>query len=980
MQPQPRVLQRAGPLMTDRSYRDDNDDIGAFRHKLDKDFTVRPVGRQPFVLTEKLRSWLREPVEHNGRRITNAEKLLQAAHSKRQGRPVIPVTAAHITMGDKCCLLIFCILLNINHGHLIGHFWQSKQGFDFYLPMTTPHILSILDDNRIRGGDEIARSFVEEQSRFCPVSFDLGEIVRSKQKPGSEMQRIMPICEREWIRTEDGVQLFRILVQEDFIGHRLSKAQNGNLIASSKIYHEKFGPCYAFALKTYEGRDYEVFDQERKAFQNFCGLVSTTTSKHLVQYICHYEEELPSDASPTSPRFKDRTAPRTYNIVFEYSDMHLDECFTEYVPPVLPRELVDFWGKIFGLAEALKGLHLFAKHDHSSGGFEYYNGWHAEINPTHIAHVQFKFKFMPSRLSRSKPEADSGVAPLTAIEKAINTYSAPEWSEPRQTLNKVVHQGIDVWSLGCVFSVAATWIVLGFQGINQFETLRSLAIEKIQKLRKLQSGKANDNLCIDGFHNGISVLPEIKEWHIFLRQSMRRTDEITGQVLDLVDRYMLVSVPDDRIHAKDLVVALDDILSGAKKKMDNLDDVPVISASVAEALLEYDTVAANGTSCYQAKTRPLSLKVPYEKQRGLHSSVDLSREESRQFIPSMQTIGRSEYLQSLRIAESEYPPLDSLPATPVRQTSAPVIEYTREESPTSGEEVPSREVSNLSINFLTPPTSPDKPPTSSSISLALTVRKMTVEEARLQLRKKVKVPFFNKPDVFLKQHFKERDIKFLVDNGSTMTEHWDKATELIDILAQLAVGLDKDGMDLVFTNSSETVSNHNWHGWFKNAMRRAKPQDLVYTDIKAALGNIFGEYQNSSRFRKPPKRTTLIILTDGVWKGTEVKEDVEEKIQVFIKWLMGVSGGHEDRSFSIQFIQFGNDLEATQRLKRLDDELVKLKGIPDIVDTEPADGNIYKMLLGSFVEHFDRSESRPMSRASSSSGLKGIQSTGDFWR
>ncbi|KAJ9603728.1 hypothetical protein H2200_011914 [Cladophialophora chaetospira] len=51
----------------------------------------------------------------------------------------------------------------------------------------------------------------------------------------------------------------------------------------------------------------------------------------------------------------------------------------------------------------------------------------------------------------------------TEISRGTSTYGAPEWERGRKT-GEPVPQSIDIWSLGCVFSKAATWVALGCDG------------------------------------------------------------------------------------------------------------------------------------------------------------------------------------------------------------------------------------------------------------------------------------------------------------------------------------------------------------------------------------------------------------------------------------------------------------------------------------------------------------------------------------
>lgn len=66
----------------------------------------------------------------------------------------------------------------------------------------------------------------------------------------------------------------------------------------------------------------------------------------------------------------------------------------------------------------------------------------------------------------------------------------------------------------------------------------------------------------------------------------------------------------------------------------------------------------------------------------------------------------------------------------------------------------------------------------------------------------------------------------------------------------------------------------------------------------------------------------------------------------------------------IQFVQIGNNPEATEFLNELDDDLSRVHGVRDIVDTTPYNGGnlsaelIVKILLGGINRRVDRRGAR----------------------
>jgi hypothetical protein len=143
----------------------------------------------------------------------------------------------------------------------------------------------------------------------------------------------------------------------------------------------------------------------------------------------------------------------------------------------------------------------------------------------------------------------------------IMSTGAPEVFRMKRSDGTIsgVPQSIDTWSLGCVFSVAATWMVLGFQGVRQFEQLRQLAPSNRQ-----------DDVTYDRFHDGLIVLREVKKWHNYLRGHVRSSDTATSLVLDLVENNMLQTETGNRFELEELCEKLHDIIGLASERVKSL--------------------------------------------------------------------------------------------------------------------------------------------------------------------------------------------------------------------------------------------------------------------------------------------------------------------------------------------------------------------------------------------------------------------------
>ncbi len=107
---------------------------------------------------------------------------------------------------------------------------------------------------------------------------------------------------------------------------------------------------------------------------------------------------------------------------------------------------------------------------------------------------------------------------------------APECHRPDHTFRALpigVKSSVDIWSLGCVYSEAACWVVHGKSGLMNYRQQRRIATAQIPEFR--------DGNC---FHDGQRVLEVVDNLPKRLLPDMRRSDHITARVLDMV-REML---------------------------------------------------------------------------------------------------------------------------------------------------------------------------------------------------------------------------------------------------------------------------------------------------------------------------------------------------------------------------------------------------------------------------------------------------------
>ena len=116
-----------------------------------------------------------------------------------------------------------------------------------------------------------------------------------------------------------------------------------------------------------------------------------------------------------------------------------------------------------------------------------------------------------------------------------------------------------------MFSIAATWVILGVPGLIQYEFVRQSAstarLRDNKNTLPLSNAEPYEH---DSFHDGKRVLQEVTDWHRHLSDVARASDTVTKKVLQLVDAKMLCQYPEARIEVKKLCEELGQIISDAR--------------------------------------------------------------------------------------------------------------------------------------------------------------------------------------------------------------------------------------------------------------------------------------------------------------------------------------------------------------------------------------------------------------------------------
>ncbi|EXJ58240.1 serine/threonine protein kinase [Cladophialophora yegresii CBS 114405] len=891
------------------------DPIHEFMQQLEKWKVTAVCGRQ-YIQVQNLKRWMLE-----GRvdgQPTKVDRLLFACCRSKNSFSLL---SDKITEGPWKCLLVFSILLELGNGALIEDL-RSPEVNDDRLPVP----LAVLERRTVFARyPELLRRFEKAQWKYCPLTFEPNE------RQSLTADHIVPICRKKKINEGGTARIYEIVVQEEFVTEALAKA-----VPRSRFVDEDYGLCHIFALKTYKNGNEELYENERNAFRGL------STNRGMIKYLLDYSQV---GGRPSA----NDSANQTFHLVLELGELDLDQYFHFYLPPVLVEEQLHFWSHVFLVADTIRDIHAFY-HAGNLGPEKYY-GWHNDVKPQNILYVQGVFKLADPGFARfEKQDIESRDA--TDYMGGTSTFGAPECYilEHQKRWGKrssLIPRSSDIWSLGCVLSVAATWSVYGTSGLEQFAELRRQAIKHIIDNKAVPEQSEVPLEAGDFFHDGQRALEAVSLWHSFLRQGLRKSDRFTEKVLDFIENAMLVSNPALRISAQKLCEELYKIKESATGFLGDAVVADCIRDAIQTTQLRWEEglVEASQSRAKESKaSMPSRNSVELRAQSPAGARVPTSQLPQTRVSHRSRAVGHN--LQSFIITSRGLMPgtahddsLTTRDASPHRSSMAGHLDVVQEEERYSQ---PHEDISLAQSSvLLTPP------------QRAFTTTSTRSRSSTLSTKMKFWRKETPRGDPELRHYFEDRDILFLVDNGASMAEHWGHVKIKLIQLVEHAGNIDKDGMDLMFTASSTGFKPTNKVVSFQKELDNEKhtPKQRAETNMSVVLGSILNKYlETVAQWKKSmPRKMTIIVLTDGKWKDMKNSFAVDDKIVEFsehLKKLRPNTLEEDERRLSIQFVQFGNDAQATHRLTRLDDHLL-YRGVPDIVDHKRAHAEPFDIFAGS---------------------------------
>ena len=162
-----------------------------------------------------------------------------------------------------------------------------------------------------------------------------------------------------------------------------------------------------------------------------------------------------------------------------------------------------------------------------------------------------------------------------------------------------------------------------------------------------------------------------------------------------------------------------------------------------------------------------------------------------------------------------------------------------------------------------------------------------------------------------------------------MKPHWQVMSELCRYLMWTVKKYDKRGVDLHFTVSNEKhINSKKSRKLASHLVNKPRPAGC---DMGARLGKILDvyadtmrNYRNARAGRKKRasiekgslKELSVYVLTDGLWQE---QSDVKGPIEALVATMIELK--YPRRQVGIQFIRFGDDPRAIEKLRCLDDGL-----------------------------------------------------------
>ena len=169
------------------------------------------------------------------------------------------------------------------------------------------------------------------------------------------------------------------------------------------------------------------------------------------------------------------------------------------------------------------------------------------------------------------------------------------------------------------------------------------------------------------------------------------------------------------------------------------------------------------------------------------------------------------------------------------------------------------------------------------------------------------------------------DTIFVIDDSASMQgSRWKEVSNTLKSITPICTVRDADGIDIWFLNHASIYRNVNDVYAVERIFNSVTPTGS--TPIGTRLYTILNPYIKALQRRETKKPLNIIVITDGA-----ATDDPESVILDAAKRLDAIQA--PPWQVGIQFFQVGDDREAAEVLRELDDALVDMGFERDMVDT-----------------------------------------------
>lgn len=463
-------------------------------------------------------------------------------------------------------------------------------------------------------------------------------------------------------------------------------------------------------------------------------------------------------------------------------------------------------------------------------------------------------------------------------------------------------QTADIWSLGGVYSEAVIWTVGGYETLKAYRTARRIATENIPD--------HNDPGC---FHDRLRVLPCVDAFHARAIEEARKTDAITKPLIKRLIARMLYE------------------RGGRPTAEQALYEVRLIIAEAEKSLgLPYPTVLE-----HEPLQTALST-LPHQPNQAFYTELSNSDSNPDASLSSNLQLKFPAGPSTNPVCEPETGPL--MHATNTKPDMQDTAEMSHPVPRPLNIDTNSSPCRHDMSDELETEASHNKSTSLHFLSLSMVQKKMNRDRSALLRRMGSKKHNRLVAEIDYDgsiEHLGGRDHVFFIDDSYEMGKHFTHLKELFTALAWIVSEYDKDGMELRFLRCRKwyrSKDSKELADYLKNVTFRGT------SDVNANLGDILQIYRTRldcwnarktssqnrlSRFLAgkwkgeaypdTPKPLSVYILTDGIWQPAS---DALDSIAPMVNKLHSL--GLPSRQVALQFIRFGDNRLATEKLKTLD--------------------------------------------------------------